>query len=496
MKCNSIKEKRMFKRVLATALLACSIPAMASAASWPLTTQALTAGGSITSRNMAGQTASNGSIFKSYTTHQPIGFSVNPATGYGISKITVNGTNYPAGTGAPATVTGFSAQTVTAAFTALPQNVTASVVGATGGTVSPASVANIYYGTKLTSPLVFTFTPKAGYSLTGLTGNGGATTAPALPAPANTAVRVTLPVGYVFTAPVALSGTFTSANPIANAGAPQTVLAGATVTLTGTYAGGSSAPNYTWSEVSGPATVTLAAGNPVSFTAGTLGSYVFKVTLDSGSIATTVVTVTDSALTAAQNQCAACHTNVGVGAGVYEKWSASAHSSKLVMCYTCHVGSNTGSHPGAVVTAATCESCHAAPALSQITHPADLTAAKCITCHNAHDPAAGIANLQASAHPAVTLYTFEEIGMQMAGGQKVPVQVDAAGKGMPYSPKQTCGTSGCHVKNGVDYTYDKISDHAFHSNEGRTEYQDSSDGKFDATKNKPWGQSTAMVGKW
>ncbi|KAA0890352.1 MULTISPECIES: cytochrome C [Oryzomonas] len=101
-----------------------------------------------------------------------------------------------------------------------------------------------------------------------------------------------------------------------------------------------------------------------------------------------------------------------------------------------------------------------------------------------------------AAHPSVTLYTFEEIGMQMAGGAKVPVQVDANGKGMPYSPKQTCGTAGCHVKNGVDYTYDKISDHAFHSNQGRSEYVDSSTGKFDATKNKPWTQSTAMVGKW
>jgi len=126
-----------------------------------------------------------------------------------------------------------------------------------------------------------------------------------------------------------------------------------------------------------------------------------------------------------------------------------------------------------------------------------ITASKCIVCHDSHDPAAGIANLgPAPAHPAVTLYTFEEIGMQMASGAKVPVQVDANGKGMPYSPKETCGTAGCHVKNGVDYTYDKISDHAFHSNEGRSEYVDSFDGKFDASKNKPWTQSTAMVGKW
>ncbi len=100
--------------------------------------------------------------------------------------------------------------------------------------------------------------------------------------------------------------------------------------------------------------------------------------------------------------------------------------------------------------------------------------------------AAGIAF---AAHPPVTLYTFEEVGMQMAGGQKVPVQVDASGKGMPYSPKQTCGTSGCH-------DYNTISDHAFHSAQGRNEFPDTANGKFDPTKNKPWTQATAMVGKW
>ena len=118
-------------------------------------------------------------------------------------------------------------------------------------------------------------------------------------------------------------------------------------------------------------------------------------------------------------------------------------------------------------------------------------------CHDAHDPAAGIANLgPAPAHPAVTLYTFEEIGMQMAGGQKVPVQVGADGKGMPYSPKQTCGTSGCHIKNGADYTYDKISDTAFHSHEGRAEMMDVNNGNLLPGLHIPWVQSTAMVGKW
>ncbi|NTV50408.1 MAG: cytochrome C [Geobacteraceae bacterium] len=103
------------------------------------------------------------------------------------------------------------------------------------------------------------------------------------------------------------------------------------------------------------------------------------------------------------------------------------------------------------------------------------------------------AGISFAAHPPVTLYTYEEIGMQMAGGAPVPVQVDAAGKGMPYSPKATCGTAACH---GPNSTYDKISDHSFHSAQGRNEFPDTATGKFDPNKSKPWTQATAMVGKW
>ncbi|TSK05096.1 MAG: cytochrome C [Geobacter sp.] len=99
------------------------------------------------------------------------------------------------------------------------------------------------------------------------------------------------------------------------------------------------------------------------------------------------------------------------------------------------------------------------------------------------------AGVSFAAHPQVNLYTFEEIGAQTASGAKVPVQVDASGKGMPYSPKMTCGTAECH-------DYNKISDHSFHSAQGRNEFPDTANGKFDPTKNKPWTQATAMVGKW
>jgi hypothetical protein len=271
------------------------------------------------------------------------------------------------------------------------------------------------------------------------------------------------------------------------------------VTLNGAASTGSPAA-FTWSQVgTSPAVVALTpAGSNATFTPTVAGNYQFKLTVTGGSTSTTSITVTNSLAAAARNACANCHSDNGVGgapANVYANWSSSAHKASLVTCATCHVGANTGGHPGVTVTSATCESCHAA-ALSTTTHPVAITASKCLVCHNSHDPATGIADLTPSNHPAVTLYTYEEIGMQMAGGQKVPVQVDGSGKGMPYSPKQTCGTSGCHVKNGVDYTYDKISDHAFHSAQGRNEFMDTTDGKFDVTKNKPWYQSTAMVGKW
>jgi hypothetical protein len=105
------------------------------------------------------------------------------------------------------------------------------------------------------------------------------------------------------------------------------------------------------------------------------------------------------------------------------------------------------------------------------------------------------AGLAFGAHPEVQLFTYEELAMQF-GYPKMPVMVDANGKGFPYSPKQTCGTAGCHIKNGKDYTYDDISNKAFHSAQGRNEIIEFSGGKFPTTRNKPWTTSPGMVGKW
>ncbi|GAB4170169.1 MAG: cytochrome c [Geothermobacteraceae bacterium] len=84
----------------------------------------------------------------------------------------------------------------------------------------------------------------------------------------------------------------------------------------------------------------------------------------------------------------------------------------------------------------------------------------------------------------IQLFTYEEVGNQLAGGNKMPVQVDPTTmRGFPYSPKQTCG--GCH-------DYNDISRHAFHSSQGFYELNET----FNATSNKPWTQSAGMFGKW
>lgn len=114
----------------------------------------------------------------------------------------------------------------------------------------------------------------------------------------------------------------------------------------------------------------------------------------------------------------------------------------------------------------------------------------------------------ALAHAPVTLYTYEEVAQQF-GYPKMPVMVNAKGQGLPYSPKQSCGTpeydqSGNLVSSCHDYS--TISDHAFHSNQGVSEIKDltpantnnavARDGQFNPTRNKPWTQSVGMIGKW
>ena len=103
----------------------------------------------------------------------------------------------------------------------------------------------------------------------------------------------------------------------------------------------------------------------------------------------------------------------------------------------------------------------------------------------------GVGSAQA-AHPDVQLFTFEEIATQY-GMPAMPVMImnTTSMQGMPFSPKQSCGTANCH-------DYDSISDHAFHSAQGMFEWKDTPDGEFLPMEQnvKPWTQGTAMYGKW
>jgi len=378
----------MFKTVSAVIALVCAFPLLAH--SWTFNTQAKNVGGTITSRNMVNQTSVSGSLFKSYTTHAPLTVAVAANTGYGISNVTVNGmiTNTPP---SPYTISvqGMTTQTVFATFSPAMVSVTASA--SVGGTVSPTSVLNRYYGTKLTSALVFTFTPVSGNRLISLTGAAGASVNSALPAATNASVTVTYPVGYTFTNPIALLGTF-NGPPVANAGTPQTVLLGSLVTLMGSYTGGSGIlPTYTWTQLSGPSVALASNGNQASFTAHLLGIYLFTVTLDTGSSATTRVTATDSLAVAARNECQSCHTSNGIGtAQVFSNWSSSMHKARLVICATCHVGNNSGSHPGTLTSGKVSET-----TFNYTTDGASF----CVTCHSSQV----ITEYSASRHNAVAL---------------------------------------------------------------------------------------------
>jgi predicted CxxxxCH...CXXCH cytochrome family protein len=367
----------MRKWIIAVATLLCTFPVLSHAASWSLNTWVKTSGGNIVVRNGSPQTSANGSVFKSYTTSKTFNVTVNANTGYNISNVTYNGVSQTLPIANPSSyaVSGPNAQSVYVTFAAQQLSVTASA-GA-GGSATPASVSGIYYGTRLYSPLRFTFTPVSGFNVVSIAGvPAGATVSPAVPAAANTAVVVTFPTNYTFTGSVALAGTF-AGPPVANAGLPQTVLPNTQVTLDGSGSTGVIS-TYTWVQTSGPASVALApSGSNATFTASVLGIYTFKLTVTAGSFATTTVNVTNDPAAAAKSQCQNCHqgNNIGIAQNVFGNWSSSQHRANLVMCANCHVGANNGGHPGTLTSGSVSE--------TTFNYNAQYGAGNfCVTCHN------------------------------------------------------------------------------------------------------------------
>jgi len=127
------------------------------------------------------------------------------------------------------------------------------------------------------------------------------------------------------------------------------------------------------------------------------------------------------------------------------------------------------------------------------------------------------ASIAMASHPAIQLFTYEEVATQF-GQQALPVMASRLNnQGMPYSPKATCTGGGvqtgvCHADNNTTpmtngkpmVGYTAMSDHAFHAALGFNEWMDNSDkalfmvdGKQTGLNpQKPWLQSHGHNGKW
>jgi hypothetical protein len=158
-------------------------------------------------------------------------------------------------------------------------------------------------------------------------------------------------------------------------------------------------------------------GAQVVFTPTVVGTYTFTLTVTGGSTASTTVTVspvvvyTDIVETA-RALCQKCHidANKGITTNVFGKWSSSGHKAKGVICYQCHVGNDTGGHPGILrkgtVSSSTfnynfasvgsgnyCVSCHSPAIVTDFAasrHSIRAGSASCGFCHvqGVHNPVA------------------------------------------------------------------------------------------------------------
>jgi hypothetical protein len=130
------------------------------------------------------------------------------------------------------------------------------------------------------------------------------------------------------------------------------------------------------------------------------------------------------------------------------------------------------------------------------------------------------AGIALAAHPAIQLFTYEEVAFQFgqASGAMPVMASNVNRQGMPYSPKQTCTGGGvnstkCHADNTTEKKagsatplvgYTAMADHAFHAALGYNEWMDNSDKALfmvdgiqtGLNPQKPWLQSHGHNGKW
>jgi predicted CxxxxCH...CXXCH cytochrome family protein len=324
---------------------------------WFLQTRASGSGGYMTSPNKGGanQVTTDGTLASSYrtTTTYPVTAVANP--GWQINSVALNGVTIASGvTSWSGTIQGpgpSGTVTLLVTFTAIPYTLTATATPTSSrvniASISPASLTNVYYGSQVT---VTYSNMQSGWwiqsvAVTGasaVTCNGGSCAGPWA---AGTTVRVVATVAGNINMVATYNGP-----PIAVANPGQVVPPGALVTLDGS-ASIASPTSYTWT-VSGapPAPVQLTtSGATATFTAPqTQGTYSFRLAVTPGtSWTTTSVQVTSDPVASAMTACQSCHAANGVGTSinVWGGWSTSTHASDYVMCFACHVGTNTGGHP-------------------------------------------------------------------------------------------------------------------------------------------------------
>ena len=430
----------MMRRILTICMLVCLLPMVAHA--WTLSTWARTAGGTIQVGSGTPQTNLSGAKTATYPTNSPVTVTVLPNTGYVVSQVIYNGTTLLNPTQTAYIVNGPTAQSVQAYYALQKFSITASVLGV-GGSVSPTSINNFAYGAVLSAAKKITFIPdSASYAVTSISNIPvGATQSPAVPV-AGQPVTVTFPVGFTITSNTALVGAFASENPVAKTGSSQTSFVGATVTLDGSSSrpGGSGISGYSWAKTSGPAATLVNANSAQArFVPTTVGTYIFTLTLmPGGSTASTTVNVFADGNSAVLNDCQNCHAanNSVKTTTAYTKWYASKHQVNSVICINCHVGADTGGHPGTVATNI-CISCHnatlgASPAIA-VGHIGivDTFTATCYGCHD-HSLAASGANLTCSSchgNPPTTktlgVSTYTHVSSTCSDCHSVPPTTDA-----------------------------------------------------------------------
>jgi hypothetical protein len=355
----------MLKRILAVIMVVCLLPVMVYAATWSLGAWVKTPGGSLQAEGGTPQTSANGKTFKYYTSSSVKTVTISPNSGYMATKVEYNGAILTNPIQTSFAMQGPTAQTLYVTYAQLKYSVSASITGNVGGSVAvPSALVNVAAGTVLAAPQTVTFSPSASYRLDSITGiPAGLTQNPLVPA-VNQSVAVTFPVGYVINSNTALVGTFVSDSPIAKAGTSQSVINGTLVTLngSGSVVGGTGISSYSWAQTSGPAAVTLTnAGSAIaSFTPVVAGTYSFSLTLmPGGSTASTTVDVYVDANGLVVNNCQNCHSASGnpLTINAYNLWKGTKHEVNNVVCATCHVGADIGTHPGAVPENK-CISCH------------------------------------------------------------------------------------------------------------------------------------------